>query len=89
MAHTKSALKRRRQSDRQQAANRAGKSLMKKSQKTLLSAVEQKDKAATDASLRAYHGVLDNLAKRGIIPRNQAIRKKTRANATARAVTAA
>ena len=88
MAHTKSALKRRRQSDRQQAANRAGKSLMKKSQKALLTAVEKKDKAAIDTSLRAYHGVLDKLSKRGIIPRNQAIRKKTRANATARTVAA-
>lgn len=86
MAHTNSAKKRARQNIKRQAANRAGKSLIKTLRRDLLAAVEKKDKAAMDTSLRAYSSALDKSYKRGIINRNTAIRKKTRASNLVRSI---
>jgi small subunit ribosomal protein S20 len=79
MAHTNSAKKRARQNIKRQAANRAGRSLIKTLRRDLLTAVEKKDKGAMDTSVRAYASALDKCAKRGIITKNTAVRKKTRA----------
>ena len=79
MAHTKSAKKRARTSGEKQVANRAARSLMKNLRKKLLVAVESKDLAASDAALKAFFSGLDKSAKGGVITRNNAIRKKTRA----------
>ena len=86
MAHTNSARKRARQNIKRQAANRAGKSLIKSLRRDLLKAVEAKDKTLIDKSVRAYASALDKSAKRGIINKNTAIRKKTRAFALVRTV---
>ena len=83
MAHTKSAKKRARQYLNQQARNRATKSTMKTQKKALLSALVKTDKAAVDAALREYNSILDKAVKRGVIKKNQAVRKKTRAAAAA------
>ncbi|MFH0907890.1 MAG: 30S ribosomal protein S20 [bacterium] len=79
MAHTKSAKKRARTSAEKQASNRAARSLMKNLRKKLLEAVAAKDPAASDAALRAFFSGLDKSAKGGVITKNNAIRRKTRA----------
>lgn len=79
MAHTKSAKKRARTSAEKQASNRAARSLMKNLRKKLLDAVAKKDLAASDAAMKAFFSGLDKSAKAGVITRNNAIRKKTRA----------
>ena len=89
MAHTPSAKKRARQYLRQRASNRAATSVMKNRQKAFLEALEKKDKATIDKALRSYASHLDRSAKRGVIKKNQAIRKKTRAQAAARKALAA
>ena len=86
MAHTNSARKRARQNIKRQAVNRAGQSLIKTLRRNLLAAVEKKDKAGIAQGLRAYASALDKSAKRGIIDRNTAIRKKTRAHNMARSL---
>lgn len=89
MAHTKSAKKRSRQYLEQRARNRAATSVMKNRQKVFLAALEKKDKATVEAALRAYASHLDRSAKRGVIKKNQAVRKKTRAQTAARKALAA
>jgi small subunit ribosomal protein S20 len=79
MAHTKSAKKRAKTSAKKQVANRAARSMIKTIRKKLLEAVSAKTVEASEVALRAYCSALDKSAKRGIITRNNAIRKKTRA----------
>ena len=89
MAHTPSAKKRAKQYLKQRARNRAATSVMKLRQKALLAALATKDKAAIEKAVSAYASHLDRSAKRGVIKKNQAIRKKTRAQAAARKALAA
>jgi small subunit ribosomal protein S20 len=78
MAHTSSAKKRARQSNEDRLRNRAGKSLIRTMQQRLFTAVAGKDAKASDTAYRAYCAALDKAVKKGIIRRNQAIRKKQR-----------
>ena len=89
MAHTKSALKRARQSAKNRTANVAAAKAMKVARKALIDAVAKKDVEASKKAYAAYCSVLDKTSKRGIIARNQAVRKKARAAAHVRALTAA
>ena len=81
MAHTKSALKRARQNIRRRADNRAGRSVVKTMNERLDKVIATKDAAAISKELSSLHSSLDKAAKRGIITRNTAIRRKARANA--------
>ena len=89
MAHTPSAKKRAKQYLKQRARNRSNRATMKDEKKDLLEAIVKKDKATIDTALREYQSVLDKAAKKGTIKPNQAIRKKTRAQAAARKALAA
>lgn len=81
MAHTKNALKRVRQSAKNLARNRAGKALIATAKKRFTAAVEAGDKTKALENFNAYSSSLDKTAKRGIITKNTASRKKARASA--------
>ena len=89
MAHTKSALKRDRQSKKNRYKNNATASLIKTTRRKLDAAVAKKDKAAATSALAAFNSVLDKAAKQGVIERNTAVRRKTRAATYVRTALAA
>lgn len=89
MAHTKSALKRARQSEEDRLRNRAGKSLIKTTQQRLFAAVAGKDGTKAASAYSSYCAALDKAVKKGIIGRNQAIRKKQRGAERLRSLKAA
>ncbi len=89
MAHTSSAKKRARQSNEDRLRNRAGKSLIKSMQQKLFASVAGKDAKAADVAYRAYCAALDKAVKKGMIGKNQAIRKKQRGAEKLRSLKAA
>lgn len=89
MAHTKSALKRARQSNEDRLRNKAGRSLIKTMQQKLFAAAAGKDAQAANEAYRVYCAALDKAVKKGIIGRNQATRKKARGADRLRALKAA
>jgi len=78
MANIKSAVKRAKQSEASRLRNRAGKSRLASSRKKVLAAIEAGNKEAAKAAFEAYTSVLDKTAKKGIIAKNNASRKKSR-----------
>jgi small subunit ribosomal protein S20 len=89
MAHTKSALKRARQSRVSRASNLDVRSRIKSQRTKFLAALAAKDAATADKHYRAFASLLDKAAKKGVLKRNNAIRKKGRAAAALRAIKAA
>jgi small subunit ribosomal protein S20 len=79
MPHTKSAMKRVRQNQRRNLANRAARTklhtVLKKVQAAIASAPKDQ---ATDRALRAAFSTLDRAARKGLIKRNEADRRKAR-----------
>ena len=71
MAHNKQALKRIRQNDKARKANKSTRSSMK-------SAVKKAVKNATPEDLAGAMKKLDKAAKKGVIHKNAAARKKSR-----------
>ena len=61
--------------------NMSGRSVVRTSDKKFLAAVAAGDKTKALVEFSAYCSTLDKMAKRGIIPRNNADRKKARASA--------
>lgn len=78
MAHTLSAEKRLRQSRKRHARNRAVKSRIKTCEKKFLQAVRENDLDRARAELSAAARLLDRAARKGIIHRNKAARRKAR-----------
>ena len=78
MANTKSASKRARQTSVRSLRNRTVRTRLRKLQKNLAGGSGQKDKAG----VRSLVSALDKAAKRGIIHRNAANRRKARLNKT-------
>jgi small subunit ribosomal protein S20 len=79
MPHTKSAMKRVRQNLRHNQANRAARShlhtVLKKVRTALASAPKD---PATEQALRQAFGTLDRAARKGLIKKNEADRRKAR-----------
>ena len=75
MANTRSATKRSRQTLRRSVLNRSVKTHLRKLQKQIRSAPER-----SADQIRAAISAMDNAAKRGIIHRNAANRRKARLN---------
>ncbi len=75
MAHSKSAKKRIRQSEKARIHNRHYRSMMKTFIKRVLAAP---DKTAAEAELRTTVALLDKLASKRIIHRNKAANQKSR-----------
>lgn len=79
MAHTKSAAKRAKTSIQRRNVNRSVKSLIAGVRKNFLAAVASGDKAKIEEAHREFASVLDRAARKGIIGKNNASRRKARA----------
>ena len=89
MPNIESAAKRARQAVRRHIRNVAAKTGLKTQRGKLFSAVTKKDAGLSTTEYKAYCSMLDKLAKRGIITKNTASRRKTRAANRVRKVAAA
>ena len=78
MANIKSAVKRAKQATVSHKRNKAGKSRVLTARKKVLAAIESGNKEEAATSYSAYTSVLDKTAKKGIIAKNNADRKKSR-----------
>jgi small subunit ribosomal protein S20 len=80
MANTKSAEKSARQSDKRHVRNTGVITAIKSRQKKLRAVISSGDTAAAKVEFDALSSALDKAAKRGIIHRNVANRRKSRLN---------
>jgi len=85
VATHKSALKRHRQSVKRREHNRAMKSTMKTSVKSLLKTIETKDAEAIQKTLNSTKSVLAKAASKGLVPKKTASRKIARLSKRAHA----
>ncbi|MEY3161161.1 MAG: hypothetical protein RIT25_1152 [Planctomycetota bacterium] len=77
MAHSKQALKRARQSEKNRIANKAKMSVLKTTMKALEAAIKAGDKTkAKELALKAVKSA-DKAAEKGVIHKNNASRKKS------------
>lgn len=74
----KSAEKRNRQSEKRRLQNKSEKTAIRSSAKKVLMAAEGKDKAAADAALKDMIKRIDTAARKGVVKKNAAARKKSR-----------
>lgn len=81
MPNIKSAGKRAKQAEVRRLRNRSAKSLIATKRRLLVSAVGEKSKDKAMSSFKEFCSVLDKSAKRGIITKNTADRRKSRAAA--------
>jgi small subunit ribosomal protein S20 len=79
MPHTKSAFKRLRKSKKRAAYNRAIKARINKVRKRLLNAIQNGDVESARNVLKEYYSAVDKAQKKGVLHKNAADRKKTRA----------
>jgi small subunit ribosomal protein S20 len=79
MANTRSAAKRARQAERRTLRNKSVLTGLKRQQKRLAEAVASGDQAKAQIALNVLASRLDKAAKRGIVHRNLANRRKSRA----------
>lgn len=74
----KSAEKRNRQGEKRRNHNKAVKTAIRTSAKKVAATAESKDKAAAEAALKDMIKRLDTAARKGIVKKNAAARKKSR-----------
>ena len=74
----KSAEKRARQNEKRHVANKKVKSSVRTAAKKIVAAAGEKDKAGADTALLAMIKEIDTAARKGIIKKNTAARKKSR-----------
>lgn len=80
MAHSKQALKRARQSERNRLANKSRLTRLKSAMKNLMALVEAGDKAKATAMLPSICKTIDKAAQTHVIHRNTASRRKSLVN---------
>ncbi len=78
MANHKDALKRIKQNDKRRMRNRAYRTSMRGQLKAFRAAVDAGDKEAAQAALRSTTSVVQKLASKGVIHKNQAARRVAR-----------
>lgn len=78
MANHKDALKRIKQNDKRRMRNRAYRTNMRSQLKAFRAAVDAGDKDAAQAALRSTTSVVQKLASKGVIHKNQAARRVAR-----------
>jgi len=78
MANIKSAVKRAKQSEASRLRNRSVKSSVLTARKKVLVAIGAGNKAEAQKQYSAYTSTLDKAAKKGVIAKNNANRKKSR-----------
>ena len=74
----KSAEKRNRQSEKRRLQNKSEKTAIRSSAKKVLMAAEGKDRAAADTALKDMIKRIDTAARKGVVKKNAAARKKSR-----------
>lgn len=74
----KSAEKRNRQGEKRRLQNKSVKTAIRSSAKKVLVAAEGKDKVAAEAALKDMVKRIDTAARKGIVKKNAAARKKSR-----------
>lgn len=74
----KSAEKRARQSEKRRVANKMEKSSIRTAAKKVTAAAVGKDKAAAEAALLSMISQIDTAARKGVVKKNAAARKKSR-----------
>jgi len=74
----KSAEKRNRQGEKRRIQNKSEKTAIRSSAKKVLIAAQGKDKAAAEAALKDMVKRIDTAARKGIVKKNAAARKKSR-----------
>jgi len=89
MAHSLSAQKRVRQSEKARIRNRSAKSAMKTQVKKFAAALGSTDLTAAEAALRVACRALDKAATKGIVHKRTAARQKSRLAARLNAAKAA
>lgn len=78
MPNIKSAEKRMRQNEVRRARNRTAKSAMKTLMKKAEQSIEAGDKAAAEADLKKTISKIDSIARKKVVHKNEAARKKSR-----------
>lgn len=78
MANTRSAAKRARQAEKRRLRNKAIRTRVRTVTKRVLAAVQAGDTAAASAALVTAQSVIDRAAKRGVLHRRAAARRKSR-----------
>ncbi|MFZ0661146.1 MAG: 30S ribosomal protein S20 [Acidobacteriaceae bacterium] len=86
MANHVSSLKRVRQTERRTAVNRANKSRVRTSLRSLREAIQKGDLKAASEQYRATASALDKSVQKGILHANTASRYKSRLNARVKAL---
>jgi small subunit ribosomal protein S20 len=86
LANTVQAKKRARQAEDHRQHNTALRSMLRTHIKKVLKAVEKKDKDAAQAAFKEAVSVIDKVANKGIIHKNNAARQKSRLNSRLRAL---
>ena len=86
MPNLKSAEKRVRTAAKARTANLAAWRAIKELRQELFAALEQKNKEAATAHYRKYCSLLDKAAKKGVITKNTAVRRKGRVASQLRAI---
>jgi len=81
MANIKSAIKRTKQAEVNRQRNKAAKSRVLTARKKALTAIGSGNKDEATKAYSEYSSVLDKTAKKGIIAKNNASRKKSRMSA--------
>ena len=81
MAHTKSAKKRAKTSEKSRISNKSTRMDLKGKRREFLAAVSAKNLEAAEKALRTYSSALDRAAKTGVLKKNNSIRHKARARA--------
>lgn len=79
MAHTKSALKRIRQTATRTARNRAAHSRVRTLRKKIVEAIDAGDAAAAASAYNTFSSAIDKAAKTGKVPANRASNYKSKA----------
>jgi small subunit ribosomal protein S20 len=74
----KSAEKRNRQSTKRRETNKSTKTSIRSSAKKVVTATKGKDKAEAEAALKDMIKRIDTAARKGIVKKNAAARKKSR-----------
>lgn len=84
MANTPQARKRVRQNDKKRVQNAAMRSRMRTCVKKVRSSIVSGDAGVVSAQLSGVYSILDNYARKGLLPKNKASRLKSRINARAK-----
>lgn len=88
MANIKSAEKRARQTIKRRAHNMALRSKLRTAIKSVTNAVNEGDKDAASANLKAAGPIIDSMVNKGIIHRHKAARHKSTLNARVKELSA-